>query len=869
MHWIKRLSLCGLVALLAATLSVSHAEDNSVTITAALSSFSAGIFKQTILQQFEMTHPNIKVKVITKDAFIAPPTAGLDAYLKAVQDYVSSADVVHVGNSFSMLEATRAGYFLDLSPLIATDKGLNSDDFYPAVWKSFQWDHRIWALPTGADIMVMGYKPSAFDAVGLAYPNAKWAVDDLANAMRKLAKKDTSGTVTLPSLFTLGNEARSALFQSLIGDSVFDSSTTPDTLKFAKPAVEKILDTWYHLDQEGLFANDLNAAPMSIMPIGFLGRQPGGTEERVGVALPGGQVGLQTEGFSVSAGTQHPAEAYALASFLTTHPEAVGGLSSSPARKNVTDTLSADNGPRPGPIAFSPELKALIDQGLNTGLSLTDLRYADYLNQAAAKMKSDNLDAHSALQSAEIQATQNQTAAVNAKAKTTIVVATPLPVNIAAGKITLNFGMVSNVLPLPNQDKWDKLAQDFASSDPQVGLVNIDQARTPDLSQLADKYDCFYLPYNAVPGAKLTNLLNLDPFLAADKNFAKDDVVGNVLSQLQQDNKTWGYPLMIVPDMLSYDSQLFSKANIPEPTNGWTVEAFYDALKALKANSQEPPFTALTPGGTHLLLLIAAYGGLPLDYRTDPPTIKFTDPATVQAIRQVLDLARNGYIKYTSLGNVGGIMVFTASKRSPITTRSLLPPGARINTTGSDTPDPYKPVPYPKGTQYNVLSYGIDTAYISAKAQNPEACYRWISMIGQHPELFNAMPARRSLINSQSTATVQGAQTVTVYNQIDALLKDPKTVSFPSLFQGGASQVGFLVQHWLYQAFDKYVLQNGDLEVALKDAETYAQAFMQCTATISAYDPSSTQTADDYNKQYLACAVKVDPRLKDFAKGLG
>ena len=64
------------------------------------------------------------------------------------------------------------------------------------------------------------------------------------------------------------------------------------------------------------------------------------------------------------------------------------------------------------------------------------------------------------------------------------------------------------------------------------------------------------------------------------------------------------------------------------------------------------PFVATNTNGTHLLILMAAYGGLPLDYRTNPPTINFTTPANVDAIRQVLDLAKAGYIKYDALGSI-------------------------------------------------------------------------------------------------------------------------------------------------------------------------------------------------------------------------
>src|SRR5262249_17361450 len=160
--------------------------------------------------------------------------------------------------------------------------------------------------------------------------------------------------------------------------------------------------------------------------------------------------------------------------------------------------------------------------------------------------------------------------------------------------------------PMPNEDAWNKLAQDFAQNDPQVGKVTI-ETTADDLSEAAEKHDCFYLPYNGVRSAKLTSLLNLDPYLSADKSFDKSDVVGNIMSQLERDGKTWGLPIMLQPEGLKYDADQFSKASVPAPSKGWTVDAFVDALKALKAaNSDQPPFVPQGPGGTHLLMLIAA-----------------------------------------------------------------------------------------------------------------------------------------------------------------------------------------------------------------------------------------------------------------------
>jgi hypothetical protein len=260
-------------------------------------------------------------------------------------------------------------------------------------------------------------------------------------------------------------------------------------------------------------------------------------------------------------------------------------------------------------------------------------------------------------------------------------------------------------------------------------------------------------------------------------------------------------------------------------------------------------------------MLIASYGALPLDYRTDPPTINFTDPATVDAIRQVLDLAKNGYLKYQPLGNImGGGFGGRGQMTAPVYTDTLSLFSFRPNA--NDTPSPYKPTTYPKGSKFNALSYNIGTVYISGKSKNPEACYRWISTIAKHSELFAQMPARRSLLNDPALTSTQGADLVALYNDVATMLQDPNTISIPSQFAGGASPIGFLLQHWLYEAFDKYVLNGGDLEAALKDAETTSKGFQECAVNLPPLDVSSMDKARDYIKQFGDCAVKVDPKLK-------
>src|SRR5258707_916294 len=103
------------------------------------------------------------------------------------------------------------------------------------------------------------------------------------------------------------------------------------------------------------------------------------------------------------------------------------GYNASPARKSVSPPTGQTQGPGPA-VTLSPELQALSDQALASGLSNADLRYSDYLNLALNKMSSGTMDAHTALQTIGAQAAQDQQTAINDKATTTLVVNTPMPV---------------------------------------------------------------------------------------------------------------------------------------------------------------------------------------------------------------------------------------------------------------------------------------------------------------------------------------------------------------------------------------------------------------------------------------------------------
>lgn len=836
-------------------------QGKQVTLTVAIPiGMQDGIRASNLLADFEAQHPGVTVQMV--DSQMIPDASGdLQAHFDAMQKYADSADILLFANYDLSLTPfdTRAGYVLDLAPLINSDASFPVDDFYPQMWSAYQWDNGIWGVPFGADMFMLSYNPQAFDKAGLTYPDGSWTLDQFTRAVTQLTIRDANGNVVQGGFANTGRIFREALWRSLMDGDAVDPNSSPNAPQFSRPDVEAVIGAYHQLEQQGNIGNDPNAA--MFVDSARKAPQPG----YAWALLPGGRTVLMPFGFAISAGTQQPELAYDLLKYLSGIPYVNGGV---PARKSLAVSNGIAN-------VVQPEYQALIQQGFDNALNYNDLRFFDYLND----VKWTSEDAHTALQDAEESVVADLQTADSLKGTLALAVSEPQPQTLPPGKIALNFDLVSNVQPLPTRDQWDRVIQDFTASDPDVGAINLRVIQEPATMAAANS-DCFYLPENAVSMLDAGSVLPLDPLMNADPAFDRTDYLNGVLSAVQRDGQTYALPLDLEPLVLRYDSARFSAAHLPEPGSAWTVEDFTAALAALQPDSQgQAPFVDAGTNGAYLLVLIASYGGLPLDYRTTPPTINFTDPATVTAIRQVLDLARNGQIHYSTLGDFGQTIPAFPNNTTAIYSNLLdnlgrkIPPGTPPDNT----------VLFPSGRQYNGLAYNLGAGYISTGSQNPEACYRFISTLAQHPELFPDMPVRRSQVSSavlqppaspnvpvgkpQASSGVAPSSTapnvLAVYQQVETLLSDSNTVVFPINMRVVVNASDLLLQHWLFQAFDAYVLHDGDLESALANAQTMASAYQICTATLPPVDVGTVKGGNrSAFAPYVDCAEQADMNLK-------
>jgi ABC-type glycerol-3-phosphate transport system substrate-binding protein len=844
------------------------AQDDVTVISLAVPEFISGQITDEVFALFEAEHPNVRVHLVSEGTFefgATAPILEINDYLDRTADYVTKADVLSISPSQLTAEATRAGYFLDMTPLINSDPDLNPDDFYASLYNSYQWDEGFWALPSATDLIGLSYDPEAFDLAGVEYPQTWWTMDDFERALRALAEYDNNGNVTAPAFvdFT-GNST--LLILSMLGQGVVDDSVTPNVPNYSDPQLEDLVSRWAELQKDGFIGvlEDEDAEftpPLALSPSLFT-INTGGNDDDIQLALlPNDGAGLIVNGFAISAGTAYPELAYDLIKFLTSTPEVANAYlpTVSTARRSIAD------------IDVSNEFTQLIDvpqdiidRALETGWSVADARFSQAIDGAIRQMVANDVDIQVALRDAEVAVLDRLQVASDRADDVLIFVDSPeQSAAVSAEDISLRFGMeITSLSGIPNRDIWDDVIADFVANDLQVGEVLLQSPGIFDgieLVNLSEDFDCFYLFSNVVQSASLEHLLSVDPLMASDPNFNVNDYPLSIMSQIQRDNQTWAVPLVIQPIVMGYNPQTLDFAGAPQPYAGWTTVDFENILRTLKVDPEDPaPFASFDLSGAYIFPLIASYGGLPIDYRTSPPTFDYTDEATVNAIRQVLNLAKDGYIKYDSLTNLAVSAFGVDVENSEIPLFTLPVNDFFFDIGASDT---FAMVEFPQGQTYTSLLYDLGSAYISKNTLHAEACYRFISKVSEHPELFRGMPARRSMINNPQFVASRSDLAVEFFTHLDSLINQPNAVLFPTGFSNNLETIReYLLYTWLFRAFDRYVNEDADLQQELEEAELFTLAFLQCTEeNIEPYSPGDNLFG--YFGQYTDCALQVDPSM--------
>jgi hypothetical protein len=224
-----------------------------------------------------------------------------------------------------------------------------------------------------------------------------------------------------------------------------------------------------------------------------------------------------------------------------------------------------------------------------------------------------------------------------------------------------------------------------------------------------------------------------------------------------------------------------------------------------------------------------------IDDSPSKPTLNVSNPDLVPTAEQVLELGKSGLIGYMEMATYWG-------RGMPI--QEDVPLVADYFNLDEMVGDPslYGIVTFPAGDAGMPISYRTNSSFIFSHAAFPEACYAWLRELSRHPELYEGMPAYHSVIESPTLEAVYGKTDAETFKFFAEMMDAPSALFIrPNGLEPGENI-------FLARAFDRYVLEDGDLAVELPLAAELIEAYRVC------YDP-----------QYdpVDCLLKTDPTIRD------
>jgi multiple sugar transport system substrate-binding protein len=845
------------------------------TIRFAIYDWEAPAYKD-LIATFEEENPDLRVRVVSIEETLGLGPNHSEWPTDAERRLLAAADVAKLTVS---RQTVAQGLVYDLTPLIEADAAFQPEDYYPGMVEAHQWAGGTWALPTVVSFQVILYDKDAFDRAGLGYPQPGWSWDEFLVAARALTVRE--GDKVTRWGFVQPWPVHLPFVAGRAGPLV-DQSTDPPTPRFDQPEVIEAVQ-WYadlYLEHEVMpyfppaaltpaqaLIDDGQAAMWVDVAEAWEWRKVG---SNLGVApypVDGADsytTPAQTRGLCLSAGTRQPEAAWRWLSFLSRQPLSGLGptVASLPPRRSVARSSGFWEGPDE---ELAAALRFALDHAcVNPNLPAGGAPGFWAFQQAMSDILQEKTGVEAALAEAQMQAQREVRSAVAQQAR-----GIPTPdfvVEAGAGleplgKTTITFALA---LGSPDLSLYRELADLFHEAQPDVVV----EVTTPDfhggplgLRRMAEVADCFqWVPGLADPENR-SAILSLEPLLESDPSLTADDFYPHILVQFTYQGQLWGLPGAVAPYFVEYNRDLFDAAGLEYPALDWTWDDFVATAVALtrgEGEAKQYGFVSDYYEPNDLLIMVELLGARLVDLSAEPPEFCLDHPATVEAMRHYTSLTTEYGVKpvlATSAAEAMNLVgpyqerkALIATGRAAMWTTSAVAMPAWDERSELDVGVAPLPAGPQGGRGGNVPASGY---FISAGAQDPEACWQWIRFLTDQPSAAQGLPARRSVAESDEYRRLVGVERVAVY--LASAVEEPS--SYQLVFREGWLGGGAF---WLARAYSQVLAGEASVEEALAAAQALADDYRACVITSGNHDEQAWQR----------CVLETDPTIPPSMFGL-
>lgn len=797
---------------------------------------------QNLAQQFQETHPHIEIQYVSLDE----QTIRLDPRQTA-----SLADVLLLTGR---PPASAPGAFLSLEPLIAAEHSFDANDFWPGLLAACQANGVQVGLPLYANASLIVFDKSAFDAVGLPYPEPGWNWDTFQHAVQTTSQQEGEQIMRYGFL----DSGQPLLLLAPFVDSI----TTRFGYEPNRLTTE--LDWYVALSNEGtipLLTSDVAETTQTLIKnrqaAMWISSQSELTQwqkllgEDLGVApLPASDPVVHSNVVSpgcvaVSSGTTQVEAAWSWAYFLTRQlPAELKTRQVAPARMSTTQSSIYWH-------EMDESVAAAIRHALEHGWYSRDLmpelmvvREALIRTLAGQGTLAKNLP--------DTVAAQNVTPVL--PDNTPIVVATPYSTDSAStpGVITVDY--LAHSFFHGNQEAVTVLAQTFNESQDRV-KVNIFTAGPYRPNEAADAYDCFAQGGNA-SSLTIDKFYSLSPLFDAEDAFFQNDFEPSQLENNQVDGQLYALPVARRPFVVQYNADLLVELGLDIPSPDWTVDDFWTIAVAAARDDDDQKIYGFAPNQLfpeNLLLFVP--GASPFyDLSSYPTPPLFAEPSVIQSLTWLASMVEAGVMyPIEPLGTQAGSSINHQPRVEEVIAIEEGRVAMWIELAGNRN---YSfrvgEAPYPL-TELELLSgqaQPMTILLISRRAANPSGCWEWLKFLSAQPAAFQGLPIRRSILESTEWLSVVGDEAAAAYQAMAVrpsliLSRDPTILE--------QSRLTFLYNFWWADAL-RHTFAGSTPATALEEVQRRADAYLTCIMTLD-------EGVSDLD-QSMACAREADPEFQ-------